>query len=257
MALLLNGTTQYAYKDSTFSLTAAPLTFSFWAKIATAADAGTVLCITDSVHDNDWFRANVNSAGTVGIDVNGSAFSGISTTATVTTGAWFHVVGVFASTTSRSIYLNGGNKRTDTTLAIPTALNLNRTALGVLARASITGYFKGQVSDVAIYNVALSDAEVSQLATPIKGMPLFIQSAALKVYLPCNDVSDGSVPTTIIDLSGNGDTLNTVVNSPTIQGESGIVWPLSPTFVTRSGTVAAGGSTQGIMTTRSGWWGDL
>ncbi|MEQ8211965.1 MAG: LamG domain-containing protein [Lacipirellulaceae bacterium] len=80
---------------------------------------------------------------------------------------WHHVVGVFASANSRAVYLDGGNKGTNSSshsFTAPTEL-------------VIGNYFHAGATDVAeamIFDAALSDEEVAALASglPVWSLPV-------------------------------------------------------------------------------------
>jgi hypothetical protein len=80
------------------------------------------------------------------------------TTVGVSVGTWNHVLAVFASSTSRSVYLNGANKGTDAT-STPGALTNSR----IGATTSAASFFLGAIAYVTVRNVALSDADALAL----------------------------------------------------------------------------------------------
>jgi len=68
-------------------------------------------------------------------------------------------------------------------------------------------YFNGQITEVAIWNTALSATDIEILyKSKIKGMPLQIKPANLVAYWPMNSGRDGTSADgdTIYDRSGNG-----------------------------------------------------
>jgi hypothetical protein len=115
------------------------------------------------------------------------------------TGAWNHACGVVASTSSRTAYLNGGNSGTDATgtSAISTC---NQMAIGAYySGGGLTAgfYLDGSIAEAAIWNVALTAAEVAVLG---KGYsPLLIRPSALVFYAPLvrelQDIRGGRVLT--------------------------------------------------------------
>ena len=96
---------------------------------------------------------------------------------------WYHGAAVFASSTSRTVYLNAtGNSATD---------GANATGLGIVTvgsnnRASSPGaYFDGAMAHVAIWNVALSSAEIAQLYNSGIGLdPRSVRPDKLAAYWP-------------------------------------------------------------------------
>src|SRR5262249_16595115 len=94
------------------------------------------------------------------IDSTGSQVDAISGV-TPTNGTWFHCAAVFASVSSRSIYVNG-LKVTDTTTM--QALNtLTAPDLALLKFSSNIQFWNGGVDDASLWKRVLSDAEVFAL----------------------------------------------------------------------------------------------
>lgn len=104
-------------------------------------------------------------------------------TALPTAGQWFLHVGVFNSTGSRSSFIAGTNKGTNTTSATVGALN--RTSVGKFDGSSSLNPLAATdlVAHPAIWDIALSDADVAALA--VAGtLPTAVQGADLVAYWP-------------------------------------------------------------------------
>jgi hypothetical protein len=102
-------------------------------------------------------------------EADGAAGSGQAVTSlanAMATGTVFHVCCVYASSTSRSAYINGGNKVTNTSSAVPASLDT--TWIGKLDDGSPNDVFSGTIGPVCVYDAALADADVFALST---GMP--------------------------------------------------------------------------------------
>ena len=76
---------------------------------------------------------------------------------------WYHAAGVFASATSRTIYINGLSIATDTTSRSPLAADFVRIRIGNRANNVDDQDFSGLLADSRIYNRALSGGEVQRL----------------------------------------------------------------------------------------------
>lgn len=90
---------------------------------------------------------------------------------------FFNAVGVFASTTSRTAYQNttAGTPNTDSrTITTEVSIRIGR-------RAAANG-FTGQLAEFAIWNAALTDAEINSLAKGFK--PPRIRPQSLRYYVP-------------------------------------------------------------------------
>jgi hypothetical protein len=93
---------------------------------------------------------------------------------------WQHACGVWASAASRSCFLNGGFKGTETTSLTPGSLDM--TSIGRVGGSAPAAYMWGRVAHAAIWSVALDDAEVSMLAAG--ALPSRIRRENLVAYWP-------------------------------------------------------------------------
>jgi hypothetical protein len=160
MSRSFNGSDQYFLVTST-PVTAYPMTLAAWVRraatgitdrimgVMSGADSGVMLDLTSGN------VARARSATT-------SAFSSATGATTIAAETWVHCCGVFASDSSRVIYLNGVSDGTSTVSRAITGVN--RIIIGVYYVASaLSGHFAGQLADVVVFNRALSAAEVAQL----------------------------------------------------------------------------------------------
>ena len=81
---------------------------------------------------------------------------------------WQLVVGTVASDVSRTTWFNG-QKETQTTDSGTFTANYDNVTLGALRRTTVSDYYEGKIHSAAIWNKALSDAEVAALNA---GVPL-------------------------------------------------------------------------------------
>lgn len=102
----------------------------------------------------------VNSDGTLLFQHAGLSAANISTTTTLSTGVWYHIVFRYNGAKS-SIWINGAkDKEIDATGSMTSyATNF---ALGRNPDTP-SDYFDGVIDDAAVFNRALSDAEIEQL----------------------------------------------------------------------------------------------
>ena len=168
-------------------VTAAPVTISAWAWTSiSSATKQKIAGIFNSAStgDNNSFIIQVDANKISAITGGNSGTATASTTFGPSVNTWFHACGVFASASSRAAYINGGGKGTDATGTTPSGLN--RTSIGKRDNAGAAEEFApagtGYIADVAIWNVALTDAEVLSLSTGIS--PLKIRPASLQFYSP-------------------------------------------------------------------------
>lgn len=169
-------------------VTAVPLTIACWAKTSITGSTQRMPGI---------FRSNVAAGGSCfslavdasnKIDANAqndsAGQSHALTSTTISANTWFHACAVFASATSRSAYLNGAGKGTATGNITPGSLD--RTSIGVIDQTSAIQPFApsgtGDIAEAAIWNIALSDADVVSLALGIP--PFLVHPEALVAYWP-------------------------------------------------------------------------
>lgn len=113
------------------------------------------------------------------IDVLGSGT--VDTTTGFSSNTWQHACGVWTSTSSRTVYLNGGSSATSSaTVSQPTT---DRVLIGMRTSASVNGLFMdGQIAEVGIWNAALTAAEIASLS---KGMACEkVRPQSLVFYAP-------------------------------------------------------------------------
>lgn len=173
-----------AYATGTNVISGAPFTVSAWCRVTTLATNQFIASIGEGGSVNNYHGIRFSSGN------KAEAFSrdtgnGIATgTTTITTGVSYHVCGVFASTTSRSIYLNGTSEATNTTTISITSADT--TAIASRPNGGLP--WNGVIWDVAFWDVALSTPEVAALA---KGFsPLLVRGASLIQYYPLLTAAD-------------------------------------------------------------------
>lgn len=183
-SFVFDGTNDYIELPSA-PVTAAPATISVWFN-ANDTLTQALVSIGDS-SATSRLQADKRTGAAIGaVAVNSAGTSSVSTKTSYVTGAWHHVASVFASTTSRTAYLDGAAGTTDTTSI--SVSGLNSVLLGARYSSGTRGAFLfGRVAQVAIWNVALSGAEVTALAAGAN--PMSIQPSSLAFYAPLNDGS--------------------------------------------------------------------
>lgn len=180
-------------------VSAAPLSIACWFKMATvglAANRDLVAIGNSGGQSNrNTFRLNFGFSPD---SINASTSDGGATSAATTATApgantWCHAAGVWASAASRSVFINGAGKVSETTSRTPTGITNTFIGRGV---GSVPDNLNSGdiVAEVGVWNVALDDAEVAALA---KGTPpALVRPQSLIAYLPL--VRD------LVDYKGNG-----------------------------------------------------
>lgn len=129
-------------------------------------------------------------------------------------GTWYNIVGTHSdSGDETAVYINGVKETLQLGGANTNNLTTDTETWKVAADfiGGVTDYMDGNITDVAVWNGLLTQAEITQLASSrIKRMPLQIQTANLKIYYPMDDGVDGTSADldTVKDLSGNGNNGN-------------------------------------------------
>lgn len=153
--------------------------------------------------DDLVFYPNDDAAGTGGVrvfwrDIGGTIFSEAGSDLS---GEWHHFTFVSRAFDDHEAYRDGSSVATssDTGNAGPFS--------DVLIGNFSTQFWDGGICEVAVWDVALSDHGIEQLAlSRLKGMPLQIQPSNLVMYLPMDDEPDGTSfdGDTAWDRSGTG-----------------------------------------------------
>lgn len=190
--------------------------------------------------DKDLFSTHDNPAVSIAVRLTLSSFDswkpvlyiydgtykGVIATSVSTTNSWQHAAIVVTSATNYSVFRNGGSKATGTTAVSLTPANLNRITLG-RASFSASDYFTGQLAHCAVWNVALTDAEIEVLGAGL--LPTKVRSASLTAYW---SLSGKDSPE--IDIVGRNDL--TVTNATVSNEEPRIARALSSYLVALGGT---------------------
>jgi hypothetical protein len=177
MALSGWSTTKYVSKASAV-VTAAPVAFAAWFYPTSFPSTSCMIVIRDSAFNND-FGLYVNTSAQPQIETGqGGSYDELHTTTAGSANTWMHVFGVWASTTSRSVYLNGGGKNVNTGTYVP-SVSGGLTSIGCYGGGS-GGVANGTVAFPTIWagtGLVFSDADVAELAAglpPWKKFPQYL-----------------------------------------------------------------------------------
>lgn len=154
-------------------VTAVPLTIAAWCQtsIISPALAQTIVYVESSAATGSQHRFSItfNTTNFVSATTADATGASANSTLAITANTWLHACGVFASATDRRAFLSGGNKGTESTSKVP--VGIDRVNIGISHQATITAPFApagtGDIAEVAIWNIALSDADVARVATGI------------------------------------------------------------------------------------------
>jgi len=135
-----------------------PFSISAWIKIVGSNDR-VIFAIADGTSKHDYYGIYVkNNKPTIRAFVNNS-HSTTSATSLVNDGEWHHIVGVFAATNDRKIYVDGVLEASNATIRafIPT---LSRAAIGRWDDSTPKSYFDGNIDEVSVWSKVLTEADI-------------------------------------------------------------------------------------------------
>jgi hypothetical protein len=180
--LFVRASSQYL-RRTTPILTATPVTLAAWIRPASLpAGVMEILCLNDDVNGQNFFDLGLSATSLVEARIGavGAGSSGFAGAPTI--GTWAHTAAVYASSTSRTAYLNGVAGSVDTSNFTPVSGNFLGTSIGAFGAANFGLGFDGDIAETAIWNVALSAADIAMLALGIS--PQLIRPDALVWYVP-------------------------------------------------------------------------
>jgi hypothetical protein len=193
MSVDLNGSTQYLERLSAV-ITVYPATIVGYlnSNSATATQIMAALATAGSADSLGYAWAAGDVAGDslrAGIYVGGVGDSA-NTTSGYSTSTWHHFICEFASSTSRTVWIDNGSSGTDTTSRGPATPD--RTSIGRIYVGGIdSGYFNGLLAEIAFYSATLTATSRARLFAG--WYPRYVQAADLVSYYPLpnvNDISD-------------------------------------------------------------------
>lgn len=169
-----------------------PLTLFAWFNSDSNSAIQTILCVRDT-DVLDWHIMRLR--GDVGGDPleiqsrENPTSGGAQSSSGYTVGTWHTATAVFATSTSRTIYIDGGSSNSDATDLTPASLDA--TYISNMVRASYEYPFSGSIAEAAIWSVALAAGEIATLAAGYS--PLFVRPASLVAYWPLGGIyNDGN-----------------------------------------------------------------
>lgn len=167
-------------RSTSVEVTAPPLSMCCWVNLDASAQHS-IIQAGDTASTNNYFLLEILNTGVVrAASRDSGATVTANTSTTATTGTWHHVCGVYASTTSRAAYLDGGGKGTNTTSNTPTSIDHTTIGINYRNNGTTSQPLDGTVAECAIYDDALSDGDVAQLG---KGFaPPCVRPDALVAY---------------------------------------------------------------------------
>jgi hypothetical protein len=177
-------TGNYIFRLST-PVTGVPFSMSAWIYPTNNTANNNILALNSNSGNN---AAGITAEGNISGDPinayigDASGFTSTRSSAAYSINQWSHVCGVFASSTSRTVYINGSNEGSTTTSRTPVAFN--RINIGVYRQggSGAADAFNGRIAQIAVYNKALSASEVVSLSKGFSAR--LVAPNSLKVFVP-------------------------------------------------------------------------
>jgi hypothetical protein len=181
MAVLLNGTTDFLTLTPSPVLTP-PLTMACWVNDSNVTVESVPISISHTVANNDYYAVVILANGVYRAqqDLNSVGVNAASAGNAVAN-QWTHVAAVFASTTSRLLYINGVQTSNATSLAFGSP---NTAVIGsiYLGTTPPIDFFPGKIAYPSIWSAALLQSEVIALSGYED--PRSVQRSNLVSFLP-------------------------------------------------------------------------
>lgn len=221
MGRTFNGSTQYFYKGS-LSIPDPPMSFSCWyrADVITGGPY-TMISVADESEHNTYLQLMIESSEVkFRINKNGTSTSAVATTAPAINSNQ-HACGTIADKTSGAMacYFNGGSKGTATSPATGTYTAIDNVCFALLGDLSPSNYWDGWLWDCAIWDVVLTDDEVSALGQGTN--PMRVRPQNIMGYYPL--LNENQVLRDATPWMGTLPAL-TQFNSPALNGGNSLSW---------------------------------
>ncbi len=168
MAARLTSASSQFYSLASVAISAYPFTIVGWFKPATFTTRQTLVSIGASASSNK-LSINYDGTGTpkaLRANVSGSSSDSWNNSTGVTNATWHHFALRITSATVRELLLDAAGKVAGSATSIAYPAGLNRSRIGQQADSGGGSFYDGAIEHVGIYNIAVSDAMLTQLATP-------------------------------------------------------------------------------------------
>lgn len=170
MARIFNGTSSILQVGAAVRNSLA-VTYAAWVKprlADTAGEVGTVIAQSDQAGTSNFTCiSQYNAAHRGACRMSGGTTFNTGGALSIPAGQWSLVVATFASDVSRTAWV-GGQKETATSDAGTFSGAYDNVTIGALRRTSVADYYDGKIHSAAIWDKALTDAEVAALG---QGLP--------------------------------------------------------------------------------------
>lgn len=187
MSRLFDGTDDRLGYTAGAIINAAPLTFACWFKRTHSASGieEYLMLAAAPTATNQLFELGIDATDHLTGVSRTSAQNAATSAATITDTNWHHAVFVTASATSRFVYLDGVKSTENTSSRTPTAASITAFYIGAASANTPNLEFFGNIAYAAVWNIAISDANVASLYNSGAGaLPTGVASGNLIAYWP-------------------------------------------------------------------------
>lgn len=179
-----NFSTDFLQIDSSL-ISALPVSVSVWVDPDNLTTENTIWWLGDSSLATHGLM--LAFSGATALDpVRAIAFNSTSAVATTANaynvGVWNHAVAIFASSTDRSVILNGDIANKGTNATSKSVTSFNRTCFGRRADSTPSDPHFGAIAECGMWDIALTDAEVIMLSKGVS--PIYVRPQNLVSYWP-------------------------------------------------------------------------
>ena len=169
--MVFNGTNQWAIDTAGYGTllnTGTGFTYDLWARPNSVANGTLISEWNNATANSGWKDAQV---AFVGSTINGGVFNGASnpyvTGPNYSASKWYHIVLTYDGVNTTTLYVNGVNQGTATSVKANPPTGSTYLSLGLPDSVSAyigaaSGYFAGQIGAYKIYTKALSATEVTK-----------------------------------------------------------------------------------------------
>jgi len=200
-----SASSEYLSRASTI-ISGTPFTMACWARVSSTT-AGQAFMSINASSGSNRHQLSMNATGNVNCLTNLSGVNYTSSTSgAISANTWAHCAGVWASSSSRTAYLNGTAATPNPSDVTPTSLTT--TLLAARRDGTIGLYLNGQLAECCIWSVDLNEDEIKSLANGLRAFQ--VRPNSILAYWPLG----GHFGEVDEDFSGGGHLL-TANNTPT------------------------------------------
>jgi hypothetical protein len=181
--LFVNASSEYLRSSAT-PVSGVPFTMACWFESGDNTNTRYLMGLGDSSQADEFYV--LVAAGASGGDpidffrITTGTSDDVNTSTGYSAGTWHHACGVAAATNDIAVYLDGGGKQagsTDVSIS-----GWDNVSIGTSPDSTPSLHFDGSIAEAAVWNAALTDAEVASLATGLS--PLLVRPGSLAAYWP-------------------------------------------------------------------------